>query len=135
MAREVAKMKEKERRAKRRAEPPPAPEPTLDLTPNETRYQEAMTLVMGMDQTKESMQIAKFSTGRHRIRLTDLKWDTTLEYGQCRVRRRDRVRDLKNELGLNRPRVPIPILVWDGGGMYDVGYGRVPCSEVRMQLN
>jgi len=133
VADEVARTKAAAKKAQRDGAPPPAAE-SFDLTPKETKYKEAMSIVMGMDQTKESMQIANFSTGRHRIRLTDLKWDTTLEYGQCRVRRRDRVRDLKNELGLNRPRVPIPILVWDGGGMYDVGYGRVPCSEVRMQL-
>ena len=126
-------MKAKAAKAKQGAAPPP-PADNVDLSPNETRYQEAMNLVMGIDQPKESMLIAKYSTGRHRVRLTHLKWDTTLEYGQCRVRRPDRVRSLKNELGLNRPRVPIPILIWDGGGMYDVGYGRVPCSEVRMQL-
>ena len=79
------------------------------------KYSAAMDRVMEVSQTKESEDIAKHSRGSHLITVEELEWDLTLEYGQCRVRRGNRVKEIKKQIAANRPRVPVPILVWDAG--------------------
>jgi hypothetical protein len=95
----------------------PSPETESSPTRHDTTYADAMTKVLGMTVTAETNELTKYSIGTKLIHIDQLRWDETLQHGQCRRKRGERVKELKGTVSLNPPRTPVPILVWDAGRM------------------